>query len=153
MRHFQSGATRSSSSGKLEYVGFQHPLVEHSFCKYMDKHRIQEDGKLRPSNNWWLGWSKQDTIQSLARHERDIEAIYSGHIVAKVKGKDGEYEKTYYLKPGEIINISKDEKIEFPDEEECVNALKFNCNAYLLNLLTNNTSEEYIGEQRRIENV
>lgn len=158
MRHFKSGATRSSSQGKYEYVGFQHPLVEHSFAKYMNKHRRQEDGKLRDSNNWWKGWGKKDTIQSLARHERDIEAIYSGLIVAKVKEKNGEYEHTYYLLPGDTIDVNKNEIVECPTEEECVNALKFNCNAYILSLLTNNnsTEEHYYedtGSYKRIENI
>ena len=78
------------------------------------------------------GWEKKDTIQSLARHERDIEAIYSGLIVAKVKEKNGEYEHTYYLLPGDTVDVNKNEIVEYPTEEECVNALKFNCNAYIL---------------------
>lgn len=134
MRKFKSGATRSSSDGKFDFVGFRHPLVEKSFGKYMNKHRIQEDGNLRPANNWWGGWDKSVSIQSLVRHCEDLQAIYAGYDVWKVRDKNGE--ETRYLKLGTVFNLEKGQTCEGVSEEDCLNAIKFNCNAYLLNILT-----------------
>ena len=36
MRTFKGNATRDTNKGKkISYFGFRHPLVEHSFGKYM----------------------------------------------------------------------------------------------------------------------
>jgi len=128
MRLFKSGATRSSSEGKISYFGFRHPLVELSFGKYMLKHQFQEDGKLREPDNWWKGWSKKVSLDSLVRHTEDLQAIYSGLIVIKekVKGK----EITRYLQPEEPPY--KSDNAEMVSEEDCVNAIRFNCSSYLL---------------------
>ena len=133
MRLFKSGATRSNAEGKISYYGFRHPLVELSFGKYMLRHQVQEDGKKREPNNWWRGWNKSVSIQSLVRHCEDLQAIYAGYQVVKVRNKDGE--TTHYIKEGQQVIVTKDDKCEVIGEEECVNAIKFNCNAYLLNIL------------------
>ena len=52
MRQFKSGANRNGADNKYEYFGFQQPLVEFSFAKYMHKHRHLEDGTMRDSNNY-----------------------------------------------------------------------------------------------------
>ena len=133
MRNFKSGATRSNADGKLEYFGFLHPLVDKSFCEYMNKHRIQEDGKLRDSNNWWKGWDKSISLQSLVRHVEDLKAINAGLMVIKLR--NGKEEKTYYLQNGKTLIIPKGYEAEEINEEECVNAIRFNCGSYLLDIL------------------
>lgn len=139
MRKFSSGAVRSNAGGKIEYYGFRNPLCELSFGKYMLKHQVQEDGKLRSSSNWWGGWSKDVSLQSLVRHVEDLQAIHAGLTVIKVRNKKKEIETTYYLQPNELpYKSGKDEECEVVSEEECVNAIKFNCNAYLLEHLKNN---------------
>lgn len=133
MRLFKSGATRSNAGGKISYYGFRHPLVELSFGKYMLRHQIQEDGKKREPNNWWKGWNKSVSIQSLVRHCEDLQAIYAGYDVWKIRDKNGE--ETRYTKIGTVFNLEKGQICEMVTEEDCLNAIKFNCNAYLLNIL------------------
>ena len=43
-RNFDTGATRDTSSGKLEYFGFMHPLCDFSYANYMNQHRKMADG-------------------------------------------------------------------------------------------------------------
>lgn len=52
MRQFETGATRDTDEGKLDYEGFYSPLVMERFAQYMSKHRKQADGNLRDSDNW-----------------------------------------------------------------------------------------------------
>lgn len=73
MRQFEGGATRSNNEGKLDYFRFNHPLVEKVFAEYMHKHRKQADGNVRDGNNWWKGWPKETSAESLMRHIKDIE--------------------------------------------------------------------------------
>lgn len=134
MREFKSGATRSSSSGKISYFGFRHPLCELSFGKYMLKHQKQEDGNLREPDNWWKGWDKKISLDSMVRHVEDLQAIYSGQIV--IKSRKNDVETTYYLKPSELPYVKyEDEEVEVVSEEDCVNAIRFNTQSYLLNHL------------------
>ena len=71
MRTYDSGATRSSVEGKLNYIGFLSPWVLERYAQYMHKHRIQEDGKLRDAGNWKKGIDKQDYMESSFRHYMD----------------------------------------------------------------------------------
>lgn len=52
IRQFDSGATRDTDAGKLDYEGFLNPLVLKRYAEYLDKHRVQSDGNLRDSDNW-----------------------------------------------------------------------------------------------------
>lgn len=73
-RYFQGGAYRDTSEEKFEYDGFLHPLVVEKFAEYMHKHRLQSDGKLRDSDNWWtlFGENHKDVcMQSGFRHFMD----------------------------------------------------------------------------------
>lgn len=51
-RRFDGGATRDTDVGKLDYEGFLSPLVLKRYAQYLNKHRVQSDGKLRDSDNW-----------------------------------------------------------------------------------------------------
>lgn len=68
MREFKTGATRNDDTDKLDFEGFYHPLVMEAFAKYMHKHRIQADGKLRESDNWQKGIPKEAYMKSAWRH-------------------------------------------------------------------------------------
>lgn len=127
IRKFNGGALRDTSSGKLEYLGFTHPYLEYSFAKYMDKHRVMEDGSLRDSNNWWSGFGKDTVMQSLTRHIEDLKLIYSGFSVYECR-RDGKVTKEVYQEP--LKELPKDyTQITI---EDCCNAIKFNTNAFLL---------------------
>ena len=52
IRTFKTGATRNSDKEQYDYEGFMSPLVIERFGEYMNKHRIQDDGSIRDSDNW-----------------------------------------------------------------------------------------------------
>jgi hypothetical protein len=133
LRKFDGGATRSSANGKIDWFGVRHPLVEKSFGEYMKKHTHTEDGSIREFTNWHGGWDKSISLQSLLRHVEDLQAIYNGYRVVKVRSRIGEV--THYLKKGETVELEDDETAELISEEECVNAVRFNCGSYLLDIL------------------
>jgi hypothetical protein len=68
MRTFDTGATRDSDQGKLDYEGFLSPLVLRRYAEYMHKHRKQADGSLRDSDNWQTGMPREAYRKSLVRH-------------------------------------------------------------------------------------
>lgn len=133
MRQFNGEAVRDSDKGKIHYLGFRHPLVEHSFGQYMLRHQVCADGSIRKADNWWDGWSEQVSLDSMLRHVADLEALNAGYDVYKVRGKNGE--KTIYQKSGSILKTEKDEIVQKVDEEETLNAIRFNCGSYLLEIL------------------
>lgn len=111
-RVFPSGAIRNNSEGKFDYSGFINPAVENSFARYMHKHREMEDGTYRNSDDWQFGIPSEELIKCLMRHIIDVHLLNRGY---------------------EVI----DENGEKVDLEECLNAVKFNVNAYILNLINN----------------
>ena len=68
IRTFDSGATRDTDEGKLDYEGFLSPLVLRRYAEYMHKHRYQADGALRASDNWQRGIPKVAYMKSGWRH-------------------------------------------------------------------------------------
>jgi hypothetical protein len=68
LREFDTGATRDTDEGKLDYEGFLSPLVLEEFGKYMNSHRVQADGKLRDSDNWQKGIPLTAYMKSGWRH-------------------------------------------------------------------------------------
>lgn len=68
MRTFDTGATRDSEDGKLDYDGFLSPLTLRRYAEYMHKHRKQSDGKIRASDNWQKGIPLAAYMKSLWRH-------------------------------------------------------------------------------------
>ncbi len=78
MRKFETGATRDTNDGKLDYEGFISPLVIRRYAEYMHKHRKQADGKLRDSDNWQRGIPVDVYRKSLTRHFMDAWYILRG---------------------------------------------------------------------------
>jgi hypothetical protein len=68
MRKFDTGATRDTDEGKLDYEGFLSPLVLEAYAEYMQSNQIQADGDLRPSDNWQKGIPKDAYMKSGWRH-------------------------------------------------------------------------------------
>lgn len=133
MRRFTSGAIRSQASGKIEYYGFRHPIVELSFGKYMLKHQKCEDGSIRASNNWFGGWSTDISLQSMLRHVEDLTALHAGLNVYKIRTEKGE--ETIYLAENQNLKLPEGvtlKNVEIVTIEDCLNAIKFNSGAYLL---------------------
>ena len=81
IRKFESGATRDTNVGKLEYARFISPIVLKRFAEYMDLHRKQTDGNLRDPDNWQnlFGDKHEDVcMDSLWRHLMDVWLINKG---------------------------------------------------------------------------
>lgn len=78
MREFETGATRNSDTGKLDYEGFLSPVVLEAYAEYMNRHRTQEDGKLRDSDNWQKGFPQEVYMKSLWRHFMDVWKEHRG---------------------------------------------------------------------------
>jgi len=119
IREFDTGATRDSDVGKYDYEGFMHPLVINRFAKYMHKHRTQQDGNLRDSDNWQNGMPTKECVKSIWRHFMDVWSINRGLTVIDFKTK-------------EEVTM-----------EEALCAIIFNANMILLNLLKSKTSVQH----------
>ena len=76
VREFDTGATRDSNEGKLDFEGFLSPIVLLRYAEYMHEHRKQTDGKLRASDNWQKGIPKDVYMKSLCRHLMDVWLNY-----------------------------------------------------------------------------
>jgi hypothetical protein len=75
-RVFESGATRDTEEGKLDYEGFLSPVVLERYGRYMHKHRIQSNGTLRDSDNWQRGMEVSVYMKSLLRHVMDVWKLH-----------------------------------------------------------------------------
>jgi len=96
MKTLISGATRSSSGGKFDYEGFINPGVLFEYAKYLHKHRMQADGKLRDPDNWQRGMSRDDCMKPLARHFLDVWLMHRGYSVYREKTDTGEETHIFY---------------------------------------------------------
>ena len=68
VRTFDSGANRSSETGKLDYEGFLSPLVIERYAQYLHEHRTLPDGTERDSDNWQKGMPLSVYMKSAWRH-------------------------------------------------------------------------------------
>ena len=71
-RQFDSGATRDTEEGKLDYSGFLSPVVLERFAQYMHKHRVRGDGSVRDADDWKKGMPDDVYLKSLLRHVMDV---------------------------------------------------------------------------------
>jgi hypothetical protein len=111
MDKFETWATRSSDKWKIDFEGFLNPLVLESFWNYMLSHQTQADWKLRTSDNWQKWMPIDNYMKSLLRHAFDVWKLHRGYEVYK--------EWKYWGK------------------EECLNALFFNVQWYLFEIIKN----------------
>jgi hypothetical protein len=82
-RFFESGATRDSDAGKLDFEGFLSPQVLWAFAEYMHKNRFMADGTVRGSDNWQGGMPLEVYMKSLVRHFMDLWLMHRGHKVVR----------------------------------------------------------------------
>jgi len=68
LRSFNTGATRDTGEGKLDFEGFLSPAVLKQFAKFMNMNRLQSDGELRDSDNWQNGIPTDVYMKSGYRH-------------------------------------------------------------------------------------
>ena len=86
MREFKTGATRDTDEGRLDYEGFLSPLVLKRYAEYMNKNRVQADGKIRDSDNWQKGIPIVAYMKSMFRHFMDV---WTGHR-SKASNEEGQ---------------------------------------------------------------
>ena len=68
MRTFDTGATRDTDEGKLDFEGFLSPEALEAFAQYMHENRLQGDGTMRASDNWQKGIPEEAYMKSMWRH-------------------------------------------------------------------------------------
>lgn len=93
MRNFETGATRNLDVNKFDYEGFLSPLVIEEFGRFMHKHRLQADGKLRESDNWQKGIPLDVYMKSAWRHFHTLWKIHRGHKAYDEKGNEVDYKE------------------------------------------------------------
>ena len=79
-RIFDTGATRDTESGKLDYEGFMSPLVMKRYAEYLNGHRTMKDGSIRDSDNWQNGIPLDVYMKSEWRHHWDMWAYHRGWL-------------------------------------------------------------------------
>lgn len=81
VRQFDTGATRSADSGRIDPEGFFSPIVLERYCEYMAKHRKQADGSLRDSDNWQKGIPLPTYVKGLWRHFLHFWTRHRGYTI------------------------------------------------------------------------
>jgi len=79
IRTFDSGATRDTTQGKLDYVKALSPIVLRRYVQYLDKHRLQPDGSYRDFDNWKKGIPQETYHSSGGRHFFDTWLLTEGY--------------------------------------------------------------------------
>ncbi|KKN23572.1 hypothetical protein LCGC14_0903510 [marine sediment metagenome] len=87
-RTFDTGATRDTEEGKLDYEGALSPLVLQRYVQYLHKHRKMADGSIRDSDNWQKGVPLDSYMKSAWRHFMDVWAIHRQRPEAEVAFQD-----------------------------------------------------------------
>jgi hypothetical protein len=113
MRQFETGATRDTSKGKLEYTGFLDARTLRRYAQYMHKFRRQPDGNYRDPDNWKKGIPLDSFMSSLFRHVMDVWEIH-------------EYGESRREETGELVDL-----------EEAICGVIFNAHGYLFEHLKN----------------
>lgn len=89
MRTFDSGATRDTSDGKLDFHEYLSPAVLRRYAQYMLTKQGQPDGKKRPGNNWKKGIPTDVYMASLTRHFMDVWLFHEGRFVPDSVEEEG----------------------------------------------------------------
>jgi hypothetical protein len=76
MRQFDTGATRDTDEGKLDYEAYFSPRVLRARAEYMARHAVQADGERRPGDNWQKGMPFGEYMKSLWRHFFDVWSLW-----------------------------------------------------------------------------
>jgi len=79
IRVFLTGATRDTTANKLDYIKALSPIVLQRYVQYLDKHRLQPDGKMRDFDNWKQGIPCEIYRASRMRHEIALWLLSEGY--------------------------------------------------------------------------
>lgn len=78
-RTFESGATRDTDEGKLDFEGFISSPALLRYAEYMHENRQMADGSTRASDNWQSGIPDDAYMKSMWRHFFDVWLHHRGH--------------------------------------------------------------------------
>ncbi len=78
IRKFDSGATRDTSEGKLDYRKALSPIVLQRYVQYLGAHRKQPDGSMRDFDNWKKGIPIEAYFEGLGRHDMAVWLLHDG---------------------------------------------------------------------------
>jgi hypothetical protein len=78
IRTFDTGATRDTDQGKLDYTRALSSIVLERYVQYLNKHRKQPDGSMRDFDNWKKGLPFRESFGSLGRHFVDVWKMIEG---------------------------------------------------------------------------
>lgn len=125
-RTFDTGATRDTQEGKLDFEGFLSPLVIKRYAEYLNGHRTMKDGSTRASDNWQQGIPLDVYMKSAWRHFMDMWMVHRNWlpythefmedamcaILFNVMGYMHERLKTKIAVRKHSINAMKDAKLQ-----------------------------------------
>jgi hypothetical protein len=119
-RYFDSGATRDTDEGKLDYEGFLSPNALTRYATYMHSHRKQSDGKMRDSDNWQKGIPLTAYFKSLWRHVVEAWTLHRSGLTPG-GGRYGEEMKEVlcaiiFNAFGYLHEITKDDEKDLQEE-------------------------------------
>jgi hypothetical protein len=130
IRTFDTGATRDTEKGKLDFEGFLSPIVLHRYAQYLEGHRTQSDGTLRDSDNWQKGIAKTVYAKSGLRHQIDVWMLHRGYHLYRERSDVGE---TTHIRTEAISSIPAGWTEVTMEDALC--ACIFNNMGYLFELL------------------
>ena len=111
IRKFETGATRDTIEGKLDYVKALSPIVLRRYVQYLDKHRLQPDGSMRGFDNWKQGIPQETYHSSGGRHFFDTWLLSEGYEAEDNHGPVTDIEDTLcaeiFNKMGRLHEILK----------------------------------------------
>jgi hypothetical protein len=83
VRTFESGATRDTEDGKLDFEAYLSPGVLLRYAQYMQKHQTRSDGTQRDGDDWQQGMPKDVYAKSMLRHLMDFWMIHRDYDAAR----------------------------------------------------------------------
>lgn len=120
MREFETGATRDTDKGKLDFEGFLSPCALKRYAEYMNSHRVQKDGKLRDSDNWQKGIPDEAYMKSMWRHFFDVWSHHRGWVPKDENGREiskGEALCAVIFNAMGMLHEHMDDRFELPRKD------------------------------------
>ncbi len=101
IRTFDTGATRDTTQGKLDYVKALSPIVLRRYVQYMHENNLMADGSVRDVGDWKKGQPQEVYHKSKARHFMASWLIEEGYTVMDNHGLVDEE----HALCGELFNV------------------------------------------------
>lgn len=142
IRTFDTGATRDTDAGKLDFEGFLSPLVLERYAEYMDKNRQQRDGTYRDSDNWQKGIPLTAYAKSLWRHFHAFWKRHRGYTANE--SLEDSLCAIIFNASGYLHEVLKDKQKQC-DSEACVIGTPESKHAFPRNLRWEAAYDQHIG--------